>query len=296
MSQQPGNPFLRQRFFNRASQASWQAFAAHRDQVTSRLEAAAPGSLCVLGAGNCNDIDLVRLSAHFRKITLVDIDAEAMQAGVAFQFQTADEPTRLRRQRIVISPCDLTGALDLCHEITHAPSKETLARLRLALTQLPAIAQGEETFDAVASTCLLSQLIGIFRHAVGESSPELRPLAELVRLQHLRTLAELTAPGGTALLFADFVSSETQPALLHAPAAALPAIMESVVQQHACFIGMNPAILRRLLDSPPLASHWAAPPQSSPPWVWNLGPRSYLVTAITAKRTQPGVGLSPASS
>lgn len=287
MPPEPGNPFQRQRFFNRASQASWQAFAAHRQQVTSRLTAAATGSphdsLCILGAGNCNDLDLVRLTTHWPRITLTDIDAEAMQSGVAFQFQTADEQTRLRQRQIVITPCDLTGALELCHEITHTPSADALTRLRLALTQLPAIAQGKETFTAVASTCLLSQLIGTLRHAVGESSPELRPLAEQARLQHLRTLAALTAPGGTALLFADFVSSETEPGLLNAPAHALPAIMDRVTANHGCFTAMNPVILQRLLATPPLAANWSQPPQLSPPWVWNLGPRSYLVTALTAR-------------
>lgn len=285
MNHQPGNPFLRQRFFNRASQQGWREFTAHRNQITSRLAAAAgSNSLCVLGAGNCNDLDLIALTDRWDKIRLVDIDVEAMHAGVANQFQTADESARLRQSRIECTPCDLTGALDQFHEVAQNPSAEAIARLRAALTRLPAIAQTGETYSAVASTCVLSQLIGIARHTVGETSPELRPLAELIRLQHLRTLAELTAPGGTALLFADFVSSESEPDLLYAPPHALPAIMDRVTTGNGCFTGMNPRILHRLIASPSFGACWAEPPQLSPPWVWNLGPRSYLVAALTALR------------
>lgn len=264
------NPFLRQRFYNRASQASWQAFEAHRQQVTARLQSAGAGqSLCILGAGNCNDLNLPELALHWGRIRLVDIDAEAMRQGVANQFPLPN------RDRIELSTCDLTGALEHVHD---------LPRLRTALTKYPAVAQLGEQFHTVASTCLLSQLIGILRQTVGESSPEFRSLTEAMRLQHLRTVAELTAPGGTAILFTDFVSSETQPELLHAPPHALPAIMKAVVENHGCFSGMNPLIIQRLLTEEPLASYWAKPPAMSAPWVWNLGPRSYLVTAITCRR------------
>lgn len=295
MKQEDVNPFARQRFFNRASQASWRAFAAHRDQVTFRLEAAgAPSrSLCVLGAGNCNDLDLVRLTSCWGKIRLVDIDAEAMQAGVMNQLLAAGVSER--KGQIEFSACDLTGALEHCHEIAQAPSAEGLARLRGALALPPPVGQLGGPYAAVASTCLLSQLIGIFRRAVGESSPELRGLTELVRIQHLRTLAELTAPGGTVLLFTDFVSSDTHPELLGAPVGALPAIMDKVLREHGCFTGMNPLLIRRLLGEAPLASYWAGPPAISAPWVWDLGPRSYLVTAITCRRKsgapQGGAGL-----
>jgi hypothetical protein len=285
MSRSALNPFLRQRDFNRASQANWRPFAAHREQVTSRLlapAAGATGALCVLGAGNCNDLDLLRLTAHWPAIRLVDIDAQAMQAGVAHQFSTTAGADRIRR--IEFSACDLTGALELCHEFAQAPSRERFARLRTALTLLPAPGQLGSRFPAVASTCLLSQLIRTFEHAAGQGTPEAHAFTELVRLQHLRTVAELTAPGGTALLFTDFVSSESCPELLDTPPPALPAVMHRVVAAHGCFSGMNPLAIHRLLASPPLASYWAEPPALSLPWVWDLGPRRYLVTAIACRR------------
>lgn len=284
MSQKGVNPFLRQRYFNRASQPSWREFAAHREQITSRLEAASADSrsLCVLGAGNCNDLDLVRLAARFDSVRLVDLDAEAMQAGVANQFQLAGVP----QGKVDFTACDLTGAMELCHEIAQAPSGEAFARLRGTLSQLPAVRQLGTQFSTVASTCLLSQLILILQRATGASHPEFQSLAALIRLQHLRTLGELTAPGGTAILFADFVSSETHPEILAAPTGALPGIMEKVLREQACFPGMNPHVLLRVLGEPPLSAYWEGPAEMSAPWVWNLGPRSYLVTAITCRRTK----------
>ena len=282
MSQKGVNPFLRQRYFNRASQPSWREFTAHREQITSRLEAVKgeSRSLCVLGAGNCNDLDLVRLATHFHSIRLVDLDTEAMQAGVAHQFQIAGGAHR----KVDFTACDLTGAMELCHEITHTPSGEAFGRLRGTLSQLPAVSQLGAQFSTVASTCLLSQLILILQRAAGASHPEFQSLAALIRLQHLRTLGELTAPGGTAMLFADFVSSETHTEILAAPAPALPGIMERVLREQACFPGMNPQILLRVLGEPPLSAYWEGPAEMSAPWVWNLGPRSYLVVAITCRR------------
>jgi hypothetical protein len=94
----------------------------------------------------------------------------------------------------------------------------------------------------------------------------------------------LAAPGGTAILFADFVSSETEPRILEAPAGGLAALMERVCREGGCFPGMNPVGLRRLLGEPTFDGSWGEAPEGSAPWVWDLGPRSYLVTAITCRR------------
>lgn len=285
------DPSARQRFYNRSSEGSWVSFAAHRREVTARLAAAGgqPGaSLGVLGAGNCNDLDLLRLAEAYASIHLLDIDAAAMQGGLAHQFATAPAGAQGLRERIRLVPCDLTGALEVCHEYAVAPTSGNLGRLRGALALLPAVAAGGGPFTTVASTCALSQLVSIFRRAMGEGGAELGPVGELVRLQHLRTVAALAAPGGTAILFADVVSSETEPRMLDAPAAELAALMERVCREGGCFPGMNPAGLVRLLDGPPLKDCWAGAPEGSAPWVWDLGPRSYLVTAITCRRKGDG--------
>jgi len=282
------NHSARQRFYNRASQANWKTFAPHRGEITGRLVGAAGwvgSSLGVLGAGNCNDLDLVRLAEAYGSIHLLDIDAGAMQGGIAHQFAMAAVGAQGLRERIRVVPCDLTGALEACHEYGLAPTSGNLARLRGALGHLPAAAEVGGPFTTVASTCVLSQLLSTFRRTMREGGAGLRPVEELVRWQHLRTLAALAAPGGTAILFADVVSSETEPRILGASAAELAGVMERVCREEGCFPGMNPEGLLRRLGEPPLDGCWAGRPESSAPWVWDLGPRSYLVTAITCLRT-----------
>jgi hypothetical protein len=57
---------------NKSSAAAWEPFTSHREKVTALLTgSAAGGRLCVLGAGNCNDLDLARLLLAYAEITLV---------------------------------------------------------------------------------------------------------------------------------------------------------------------------------------------------------------------------------
>ncbi len=67
-------------------------------------------------------------------------------------------------------------------------------------------------FDVVASTCLLSQLVGNAFHSVGEGHPRFLDLVRAIRLAHLRLMTGLRRAGGTAVLVTDLVSSDTFPA------------------------------------------------------------------------------------
>jgi len=280
------SPALRQQEFNRASRGNWNTFAEHREHVAALLEeSVAPDSrhsLCILGAGNCNDLDLPRLASQWPRIRLVDLDADAMQAAVSRQFHLSPPPP----DQLELSACDLTGALEYCHELVRCgSSRETLTRLRNTLAMLPAIERlGHEQFSCVVSTCLLSQLTSIMRYALGDSSPDLGALVQSIRLQHLRTLAELTKPGGTMIAVIDFVSSESLPQLAAASAMSLPGLMEQAIAEGNYFIGMNPVAIQQVLNQPPLNPYWLEPPKAVRPWRWNLGPRSYLVTALVGHR------------
>src|SRR5882672_99502 len=88
---------IRQRptFFERAQRAEqtanqdtrdlWERYRGHRERVTAAILALAPGGsaarggrLCLLGAGNANDLDLEALAARFDEVHLVDIDSAAL--------------------------------------------------------------------------------------------------------------------------------------------------------------------------------------------------------------------------
>lgn len=62
-------------------------WAAYRAALTDFAvgHTAGDGSLLVVGAGACNDLDLQRLAAHFLTVTLLDRDGAAMDAGLARQ-------------------------------------------------------------------------------------------------------------------------------------------------------------------------------------------------------------------
>src|SRR6187399_585339 len=55
-------------------------YAPHRERVMALIpEQPAGGTLCVLGAGRCDDLDLPRLARRFTRIHLVDLDGKAME-------------------------------------------------------------------------------------------------------------------------------------------------------------------------------------------------------------------------
>src|SRR5436190_10645706 len=74
--------------YNRSTADSWQTYASHRAEITSLLEpldSSRRGRVCVLGAGNCNDLHLPTLLEQCDELHLVDIDAAALQTAVTRQ-------------------------------------------------------------------------------------------------------------------------------------------------------------------------------------------------------------------
>ncbi|MFT5326875.1 MAG: hypothetical protein ACI8P0_004758, partial [Planctomycetaceae bacterium] len=72
-----------QRRRNEESRDAWHRYARHRERVTELLlgtvsdtslecDSTRTRRLCLLGAGNCNDVDLKRLAETFDEIHLVD--------------------------------------------------------------------------------------------------------------------------------------------------------------------------------------------------------------------------------
>ncbi|SIN71824.1 hypothetical protein SAMN05444166_0396 [Singulisphaera sp. GP187] len=267
--------------FNAGSRGQWDGFADHRARVTRLLETGArPGEsrLCVLGAGNCNDLDLPTLLKAHGEVYLVDLDQEALTQAAERQG-VADHPSLHRRDGI-----DLTGMIDVLAtwSATTAIGPRELACLvdepaRRVVSTLPA------PFDLVASTCLLSPLVGNAFHSVGEAHPQFMAIVQAIRAGHLRLLTQLTAPGGTALLITDVVSSEIVPALVALPDAALPELLNQIVRERNYFHGVNPEILWSLFEDDPFLRVLVTERESLTPWRWKLHARLYLVWAIRFK-------------
>jgi len=273
---------------NEQTRDAWERFSPHRQHVTKLLAGcvADPDShqrLCVLGAGNCNDLDLTALLHVFAEITLVDLDRDAVVQGVERQRALATKPWPDGAIQIE-APCDITGIADSLAEIQPPLSMGIVDQLATQLTGGTHALAGRGTFDVVVSTGLLTQLF----HAVAERFPTLTQenlrLLIAIRQSHLATLLRLTSPSGTSLFITDIVSSLTAPDLPTLAAEQLPARLNKLLTEHNFFTGANPrAIMADLLAQPELK---ARPHQITEhaPWLWQVLPqRCYLVWAVGVK-------------
>jgi hypothetical protein len=267
---------------NRNSAGNWDDFTEHRARVTELALASARGgqadSLALLGAGNCNDVDLAALAARFREIHLVDVDTEAVTAARGRQ------PPAIAAALVQHTPVDLSGALPrLAGFRSKAPTPAQLAELpdtcaNNVLAALP------RTFDTVVSACILSQIMHGCRLTLG-TAPQLKPIANAFTTGHLRALVRLARPGGTALFISDVVSSETYP--LDELWGERPPLelLDHLEQTDNLFSGVGPSYVRRLLARDPVIAPLITTPRMIEPWRWRLGPKiTLLVYALLLER------------
>ena len=269
-----------QRALNRASADGWKAFASHRQRVTELLRGSGgPSRLCVLGAGNCNDLDLQTLARSHREVHLVDLDGDAMVAGVQRQGLAGHPAIRLHGGVDVAAVPQRPGAA------IAALARDDIARLADAPAGVvPPRLPGP--FDVVASTCLLSQLIDWAVRAIGEGNEHFLAAVQAIRCGHFRLLVALTAASGKAVLIADVVSSDTLPALDAAAPGDLATLLGRAVSRGNFFHGSNPALLASLPGADPVLRGQVAAVDVHPPWLWDLGWRRYAVCAMTLRRRQ----------
>ena len=163
---------------NSQSRDAWNRYAPHRARVTGLvMEALAPGDrLCVLGAGNVNDVDLAAVLTLAARVDLVDIDGAAMAAGVRRQHLDGD-PRVSRHER------DLSGEA------------------------VPG------TFDVVLSAGLLTQLIEPGSPVEDTLALRDRHLAGMTRLGRHVVLVADTVSTSTAPSLLGLGEGELEPAM-----------------------------------------------------------------------------------
>ena len=169
--------------------------------------------VCVLGAGNCNDLELNVLGQHCHELHLVDLDSAALSRGLANQRLTSggeDVVELPGGARVALHGDVALSAIGLGFD--HAAQNDTSVLVERALAGPNPDLGG--SFDVAISTTLLTQLISLAVEALGSSHPDLTDLVLAIRNGHLRLLTRLLRPGGTALLVTDVVSSDTLPELV----------------------------------------------------------------------------------
>lgn len=271
-------------------------YGGHRDRVMSLILGASEVrehspeaghgrgySLTVLGAGNCRDLDLVRLSSAFSEIRLVDLDQNALDSGLREQAMNDRPERRLSDFVQTFGPVDLASPLaTVCSEdfSDHAKVRDLCEKLSSPFA-VPPVPKS----DIVVSACVLSQMILTLVNSVTEQHAEFLTLLQALRRGHFARMLQLMTPGGRGLFISDVVSSETLAELLSTNEKELPRLLASCFQKGNFFSGLNPGVVCQELQTVPRLVSNATDVRVHAPWLWIMGPRTYAVYAVSFRKT-----------
>lgn len=266
---------------NRQGLDGWDRYAGHRDRLMRILTAAAGSrsSLCVLGAGNLNDLHLDRLLRSYAQVNLVDLDIGAVHAAIARHGLDRSAAVRVH------GPVDLSGILDRLP--TTDRGGDTAEVLCGVLARHQCVVKGQ-SFDVTVSAGLLTQLL----QSVVDSSLqpcEVVPVSLGLRDKHLTDLVRLTRPGGMFVLVSDVVSTTSAPRLLDAGPADLEQRLAELVAERNFFTGTNPYRIVALLEEDERFRGLVTGVRLLQPWLWKVtADRQHLTVAVLARRTARG--------
>jgi hypothetical protein len=266
---------------NSRSPDVWDLYAPHRERLMA-LMAAEPsgGTLCVLGAGRCDDLDLPRLARTFAAIHLVDLDSEAMERARDRQ------PERVRDAIVLHGGVDLSGLLTRLDEWGDAfPDDHTLHQAVFSAAHAVVNTLGGP-FDVTFSTCVLSQLLVPFQNAWTASEETWNKLVAATTAAHIGILVHATASRGAASLVFDVLSSDEVPGLRTLrdhPSEELQAAIDAGSRSGAMVLQPDPRIMLAQIEQ----SGVAAPeprPRLTGPWLWDIRTALQLVYALSFRR------------
>jgi hypothetical protein len=251
-------------------------FADHRHRVTDLIVALTPRDgavVCILGAGNCNDLDLARLLGVATDVHLIDVDMAAMRDGVERQDVATSTSLHLH-------DADLTGVLStLGRWGTDPPSTNAeIDECLLALARTPSVGVEPGSAHVAVSAAVLSQVTGTAVRLLGREHPRSLEVALWIRDAHLRLLTSLLRPGGWGVLVTDAASSETVGGLGAAADDSLPALLDEVVDAGQVHTGTDPLGLESSLRDDPRIARGPESVVGHAPWLWRLGPDKVELT------------------
>jgi hypothetical protein len=261
---------IRERERNTTTRGHFDAYAQHRAQQMALLETLSGKRIAILGAGNCNDLDLSTLARAFNEIHLFDIDAEALSVAVAVQPLAVQRVCHLHVQ-------DLTGIAGFIDEWRSNPPEPMAAQIA-AWTQLSQLVDTVGAFDVVVSTCMLSQAAINLRDFFG-IVPALNSALCAAVAGHVMLAATLTQPGGTLLVVSDCITNRFPIYEETERRGALEAIFY-LAAQGAAFPGTDPSLIADLLTGSNIVQT-----EFKNAWIWALSPeQTYLVYALQGTR------------
>jgi len=261
---------------NRVTADGWDRFTDHRARQSDLVLAAGGRTLAVLGAGNCNDLDLDRLATAFDSVDLIDLDQEAVRRARARQTPA------VAAKLVPRAPIDLSGALATLprwRDKTISPaqlSALTRSAFDNIVTALP------HRYDTVLSACLLSQIVHGCYVAL-DSHPQLAEIGNALATAHLRALLALVQAAGRVVLVTDTVSSETYPLQELWGQQSPAALLAQLDQVNNVLSGTAISFVRRVLAGE--AALMVERPRLIEPWLWQMHPDvTMLVYALVWQR------------
>jgi hypothetical protein len=269
---------------NRNALAHFEDFAELRNRLTALLALRAkPGRgsrLCVLGAGNCYDVDLERLTSLYREVHLVDIDPAALERA------WEREPPAVRARLVRHAPLDLSGMLDRIERwrVLDVTPEDLANHAGAAAGALVSALPGP--FETVVSACVLSQLQLSVVNVLSPTHPLFEAVRLVVNLTHLRTLAALAAPSdGRALLVSDVSSNLIAPLAPLEPGADLRPLLGQLMRDGRVIHVVRPDVVEQLTAEDPALRAMIARRDLVDAWLWQNGPeRTFLVYALELSR------------
>jgi hypothetical protein len=264
---------------NQSTRGQWDWYASHRQAIERLIVPESRGGrICVLGAGNCNDLELKWLVGAYAEVHLVDIDPAALERAVARQGVREAAGLRLH------APFDLTGIADRSATWIGrgASEEEIVAAVNIARAPDEPIAGGD--FDVVLSPCVLSQLLVATRDRVGKDHAGWPRLKRAITARHLSALVRGTRPGGRGVMVVDMTSTRIVPGLDRAGEGEVADLMRVCVRDRRCFHGLEAAELQAVLRRHTGATEFAV----SAPWIWHLGfGKAFLCYGMTVRSARP---------
>ena len=191
---------------NQQRERAWLLYPEQRRRVTALVRSLQRArGLCVLGAGNCDDIELQELAIAFGNAHVVDIDAAALAGGVSRL------PPRARERVVQHGGVDLAGHLgqQSAWEKAVPPLGELLLGAGNKSAEIAASIAGGP-FDVVLSSCLLTQLWLPLKRTLVLATSEWQRIFALISLTHLLTMARLLRPGGSAVLVTEVAAGRAR--------------------------------------------------------------------------------------
>ncbi|MGB9804417.1 hypothetical protein [Desulfofundulus sp.] len=265
-------------------------YETHRKKSTELiLSRCSCGKILIIGAGNCNDVDLTTLCEHFEQVHLLDIDEDALRHGLRQLGSTPPNNVFLHIE-------DVTQILPAYQEMIEKPYSSTIRRTmeRLSSLSFPSLPYLKESFNIVVSQCLLSQLVHpaveLWRKELNPSTNKLlKNFVHALSASHLKEMASYLSKGNIGIVITDVVSSDDVGHPISEPQSILE---QCYFDQQSDFHGSNllgtnlvavyndfrkelSKIIRLEVHKPTLAPSWK--------WIFSEA-REYIVQAFVFQR------------